>query len=153
MAFIYDADFTVHSVIDNLDDGGLPTGEPEINIVAASGFLKLSRTEDGEIFNIMYSESDEDGARTVTDITVEGGKVLLSRHGGVDYTISFSEGEEYEGIYSVPPYSFDMKVFTKRVRSSLSREGGELQMIYSMEVGGAEKSCRMKISVKTKKKS
>lgn len=153
MAFIYDADFTVHSVIDNLDDAGLPVGEPEVNILTVSGFLKISRTDEGEVFNMMYSESDEDRARTVTDITVEGGSVLLSRHGGVDYTIRFSEGEEYTGIYSVPPYSFDMRVYTKRVRSSLSREGGELQMIYSMEVGGAEKSCRMKISVKTKKKS
>lgn len=150
MAFIYDAEFTVHSVIDNLE-GGMPDGEPEINITTLEGFLKLERRDEGDVYYITYGEKDEYGGRTVTDIKIDGARVELSRRGAMDYNIVFEEGKSYSGIYAIPPYKFDMTVLTKKIRKNLSRTGGELQLIYSMNVGGGEKACRMKISVKTKK--
>ena len=43
-----------------------------------------------------------------------------------------------------------MTVRTKKIRSSLSEDGGEVQLIYSMNIGGQEKNVRMKISAKRK---
>ena len=62
----------------------------------------------------------------------------------------FSDGETFNTLYCVGPYSFDMTVRTKRIRNSLTVDGGELQLIYSMNVGGQEKNVRMRISAKRK---
>ncbi len=147
MAFIYDCDFTVHSVIDNLDEGGIPDGEPEVSITTELGFLKAEPADGTDKIYISYNEESE-GGRTHTEIVVDGGEVRLSRRGSADYDLTFKEGEECVGVYSVPPYSFDMRVLCKRVRNSMTREGGSLQIIYDMNVGGADKSCRMKITAK-----
>lgn len=147
MPFIYDCDFTVHSVIDNLDDVGMPDGEPEISITTVRGFLKAEAGESSDRLFISYSE-DGEGGRTHTDLALDGGRVKLSRRGAASYDLVFSEGEECSTIYSVPPYSFDMRVLCKKIRSSMTRGGGELQIIYSMTVGGAEKTCRLKITAK-----
>ena len=147
MAFIYDCDFTIHSVIDNLDEAGVPDGEPEISITTERGFLKAEPSEPQDKLYISYNEEGE-GGKTHTEIVIDGNKVKLSRRGSSSYDLVFGEGEECSCVYSVPPYSFDMRVNCKRVRNSMTREGGVLQIIYDMNVGGADKKCRMKITAK-----
>ena len=149
MAFIYDSRVTVRSVIDNLDAVGLPEGESEISITTHDAFLKVTPREEGDLIVISYSETVE-GDRIYTEITLDGGTVTLARHGATEYTIRFTEGEEYVGIYEVAPYKFDMRVLTKRIRNGVTRRGGELRINYSMNVGGAEKSCRMNIALEVK---
>lgn len=147
MAFIYDCDFTVHSVIDNLDDVGMPDGEPEISITTERGFLKAEPTEGGDRLYISYNENTE-GGRTHTELVIDGGAVRLSRRGSTNYDLDFTEGGECTTVYSVPPYSFDMRVLCKKIRNNITREGGDIQIIYSMTVGGADKNCRMKITAR-----
>ncbi len=145
MAFIYDVNITVHSVIENLTDSGLVDGEPEINIITIPGFLKAER--EGDVYYISYKEDTDEG-RALTDIRLSDGEVMLSRRGDSSYDIRFSLGEVHESIYRAGAYSFDMSVLTKKIRNSISREGGELQLIYKMTLGGADKNARMKITVK-----
>ncbi len=147
MPFIYDCNFTVHSVIDNLDDVGMPDGEPEISITTQVGFLKVEDMGGTDRLYISYNENT-DGERAHTELVVDGGRVKLSRRGSSNYDLDFAEGEECSTIYSVPPYSFDMTVFCKKIRNNLSRDGGYIQIFYSMSVGGADKACRMKITAK-----
>jgi uncharacterized beta-barrel protein YwiB (DUF1934 family) len=84
-------------------------------------------------------------------MTIDGGTLTLVRRGACEYDIRFTEGEGYEGIYAVPPYKFDMTVLTKRLRSDLTRRGGEIRINYNMAVGGADKSCRMHIKLEVKR--
>ena len=147
MAFIYDAEIRIHSVIEELDDSGLPTGEPEVNINTVPGFLKYDRTS-GDL-TVSYVEHNE-GERTLTDILLSDREVRLTRRGALTSDMIFRESEESTSLYTVGPYSFDMKLNTKRIRSDLTKDGGELSLIYTMNVGGAGKAARMKIRVTRK---
>ena len=136
---------TVNSVIDNLDDTGLPDGEPEINIFTTGGSLLIA--ERGK--KLSFTDESE-GQKTTSTLYVTDDKVVLHKRGDVEADMTFREGEEVKTVYRVGPYSFDMAVRTKRIRNSLTDEGGELALLYSMNVGGQEKNVRMKISAKRK---
>ena len=136
---------TVNSVIDNLSDAGLPDGEPEINIFTTDGTLALI---DGG-YLITFTE-EQDGGSATTNLYVYEGGVRLVKSGAITSEMRFSEGEEWSTLYCVGPYSFDMTVRTKKIRNSVTECGGELQLIYTMNVGGQEKNVRMKISSKRK---
>ena len=136
---------TVNSVIDNLSDAGLPDGEPEINIFTTDGTLALI---DGG-YLITFTE-EQDGGSATTNLYVYEGGVRLVKSGAITSEMRFSEGEEWSTLYCVGPYSFDMTVRTKKIRNSVTECGGDLQLIYTMNVGGQEKNVRMKISSKRK---
>lgn len=148
MAFIYDAEIRIHSVIDELDEAGIATGEPEVSINTLPGFLKYDRVS-GDI-TVSYAEYVE-GERVLTDILLSADTVTLKRRGALTSDMVFREGEVTKSLYTVSPYSFDMTLTTKKIRSSLTKEGGELSLIYTMNVGGADKAARMKIRVTLKK--
>ena len=132
---------TVRSVIDNVENG-LSVGDPEINLISASGSL----TAEDDVLTLMYAEEAE-GQRTDVTLSYRNGGVILSRRGSVVVDLVFEEGEECRTVYSVPPYKFDMTVDTRRIRSTLSPDGGELQLIYNMNIGGQDKRVRMHISI------
>ena len=136
---------TVNSVIDNLDDAGLPDGDPEINIFTTDGTLTV-----GDRGMRLSFEEENEGQKTTSALYLLGEKLLLQKRGAIESDMTFREGEEFTSIYKVGPYSFDMLIRTKRIRSSLSESGGEVQLIYSMNIGGQEKNVRMKISAKRK---
>ena len=136
---------TVNSVIDNLSEAGLPEGDPEINIFTTDGSLTL--IEGGYLLG--FTE-EQDGGSAHTDLYVYPDSVRLIKSGAITSEMHFSEGEMFNTLYCVGPYSFDMTVRTKRIRSSFTECGGELQLIYTMNVGGQEKNVRMKISSKKK---
>ena len=132
---------TVRSVIDNVENG-LSVGDPEVTVISASGSL----TAEGDVLTLQYAEEGE-GQRTDVTLSYRNGGIILSRRGSVVVDLVFEEGEECRSVYSVPPYKFDMTVDTRRIRSTLSEDGGELQLIYNMNIGGQDKRVRMHISV------
>ena len=132
---------TVRSVIDNVENG-LSVGDPEVTVISASGSL----TAEGDVLTLQYAEEGE-GQRTDVTLSYRNGGIILSRRGSVVVDLVFEEGEECRTVYSVPPYKFDMTVDTRRIRSTLSEDGGELQLIYNMNIGGQDKRVRMHISV------
>ena len=136
---------TVNSVIDNLSDAGLPDGDPEINIFTTDGTLSVF---DGG-YLLRFTEVQE-GGEAHTSLYITADNVRLVKSGAITSEMRFSEGEIFNTLYCVGPYSFDMTVRTKKIRNSLTEDGGELQLIYSMNVGGQEKNVRMKISAKRK---
>lgn len=143
MAFIREIKVTARSVIDDLDKNGLVTGEREENEEAGEGFL---HERGGGSYLITYTAESEND-RAVTDISVTAdGRVTLTREGGVQSKMEFMRGEEYKTVYSVPPYSFDMTVVTKRVDVSLTREGGVLRLNYLMTIGGQSRAVRMTVT-------
>lgn len=145
MKIIYDAEITVNSVIDNLSDDGFTEGEPEITILSSKATVKT----EGDKTEITYTE-ESDGNKTLCTLTLDSGRVLLSRRGAVECDFSFTEGESCSCIYKVPPYAFDMTVHTLKIRTSAGEGVFELRLIYLMNIGGQNKKVRMKISVKNK---
>ena len=146
MPEIYKAELTVHSVIDNLTDEGLPDGDPEINIFTTEGTIEFN----GSHATVSYTEKGE-GYVTECTLKDNGDSIALERRGAVECDIRFAEGEICKCIYRVPPYAFDMFVLTSKIRNSITVEGGELQLIYSMNIGGQSKKVRMKIKATMKK--
>lgn len=132
---------TVSSAIDNIEDG-MPVGDQERTVITADGSLT---NEDG-VLTIRYAEDGEEGQHTDCTLIYRDGAIALSRRGSVAVDLMFEVGEICTAVYSVPPYKFDMTVTAKKIRSNLTDRGGEIQLIYDMNIGGQDKRVRMYIA-------
>ncbi len=140
MPTIKEVKVKIESVIDNLDSAGLPEGESERNVSEATGFLRY----DNGNATLTYTEDGESG-HLESEIIYREGKVSVNRRGAIESNLDFVEGERTYSIYSVPPYKFDTELFTKRIRAEVCEDGGKIDLFYTMKIGGADKSARMKI--------
>ena len=129
------------SEIENLDEYGKSDTNMEISESSHTGAMKISA---GEI-SLSYRENTEGGS-VFSDVLIhESGAVTVRRSGAIDSTLHFDENEEYNTVYSLPPYKFDMTVKTTKIHNSLTAFGGTLEIFYEMTVGGAEKRVKMRI--------
>lgn len=140
MAIIKEKKFKISSVIENMTPSGLVDGEAERTEITPDGFLKIGE----DVTVITYTENTE-GGRVATDITLTETSVTVTRRGAVVSDMVFSEGDTHKSLYQVPPYSFDTEIYTKKIRNNMTRDGGRVDIFYTMKIGGAEKSVRMKI--------
>ena len=140
MTKIFEVKIKIESSIENLDSAGLPEGDAEKNSSVAAGFYRFS---DDEI-TLTYAEENE-GGRAESEIVYKNGCVSVKRKGAIESELIFEEGKSHSSLYVVPPYKFDATVTAKRVRVSLNQDGGTIDLLYNMKIGGAEKSARMKI--------
>ena len=134
----------IESTIADLDECGMPDGEPQISRTSHPGVMRVAADE----ISLSYRESDENGCVSCV-ITIRGGLVSVRREGAIVSVMLFDPDEPFKTIYSIPPYKFDMEITGKRIRSELSENGGRIDLRYSMKVGGAEKSAGMKIWILT----
>ena len=130
---------TVEGFIEDAEDELAP---PEKTSVTAKGIL-VAR---GGIILLNYTE-DSEGGKITSSLSVREVSVRLVRSGAVISDFLFSEEVSSRSVYQIPPYSFDVEIYTKKIRSSLSTEGGEVRIFYEMNIGGAKKKARMKITV------
>lgn len=130
----------IESAIDNLSPVGLPEGECEKSVSECLGSLRIN---DG-VISVTYTEQSE-GGEIRSEIVCREGVVTVRRSGAIESEMCFTEGEIHRSVYSIPPYRFDAEVKAKRVRTELTEDGGSIDLIYNMRIGGAEKSARMKI--------
>ena len=142
MAFVKEVTLVVKSTIENIENGVVDHSLDEVSESTVSGFMKP--TENG--FFLTYSE-EGDGGRTVCDITAEQNCVRVRRIGSVVSDLLFEVGAAHTSIYEVPPYRFDMTVEATKIRNTLSLGTGMLDLFYKMQIGGAEKKVRLRISV------
>ena len=134
----------IESTIDNLDSAGLTVGDTERTEEHSDGYLMHS----GGVYTLIYSTEGESG-RADSEITVSGSSVRVKREGSVSSDFLFCSGEEHKSLYSVGPYKFDVTIKTGRVRLDLDERGGKIDILYSMNIGGADKAVRMKIWMQT----
>ena len=131
---------SLKSIIDNLSETGLPSDDREVSESTAVGTLLLS--DRGAL--ISFAESSE-GGEIKTRIEITDRSVHVVRHGAIESDILFTEGISHSSVYGAPPYTFDMNVFTKRIRGDIERDG-RIDIFYDMEIGGAKKSVKMTLS-------
>lgn len=144
MAIIKEARIEVSSIIENLDDAGLAHGDIERTTSECCGYYNYV---DGRV-EITYCERT-DGGEVTTIVTVNGDAVRVVRHGAIESDMIFTRGNTHTSEYSIPPYRFECSVTTRRIRSSLDESGGGLDLLYNMNIGGADKAVRMKIWIST----
>lgn len=139
-------DITVRSYIDNVDgDGGV---DRELSESSHKGAMKISCGET----SLSYRENTEGGS-VFSDILIhQSGAVTVRRTGAIDSTLHFDESEEFNTVYSLPPYKFDMSVKTEGIKNTLSILGGMLEIKYEMTVGGAKKRVLMQIETSEEKR-
>jgi uncharacterized beta-barrel protein YwiB (DUF1934 family) len=135
-------EIVVSSVIENLDEGGIPYGDAERTETRT---LCETDTNNG-ITVIVYSEKTESGEVT-TSITLADSCVRVKRAGEVVSDFLFSEGERHKSLYSVSGYSFDCEIFTRRIRRQSTGAQTKIDIHYDMTIGGADKRVRMQILI------
>ncbi len=135
------AKITLKSIIDNLSDTGLPSDEREVAESTAIGTLTAS--DRGAVLS--FSEESE-GGQIRTKIEIIDGRVRVCRHGAIESDLLFSVGVAHTSVYGAPPYTFDMRIFTRKMRGEIGERGGSLDIFYDMEIGGAKKSVKMTVA-------
>lgn len=140
MPKIIDVTVKIESSIENLDGCGLPEGEPERTFSETVGRYKFS--EQSAI--LLYHENNDGGA-VRSEISYKDETLTVKRSGAIESNLQFKEGEIHRSLYCIPPYQFDAEVKPRRIRVGLDEQGGAIDLIYNMKIGGAEKSARMKI--------
>lgn len=142
---IKEAEIKISSVIESLDESGLSAGDTEKSESTHTGYYRIA---DGG-YSVSYTEEVE-GAKISSQVKVFSyGGVSVSRTGALESSFLFEEGAVHTSLYKVPPYTFDAEISTRKIRSSLSEEGGTLELIYNMKIGGAVRATRMKIWIST----
>lgn len=106
-------------------------GPDEMELVTA-GTLKR---DDRGGYTISYQESELTGLEgTTTVLRVDGRRVTLLREGNINSQMVFEEGRKHLSMYETPYGSLSIGVQTRRMRSTLSEAGGDLEIDYAIEV-------------------
>ncbi|MEL4106684.1 DUF1934 domain-containing protein [Oscillospiraceae bacterium WX1] len=133
-------------------------------LISIKGFQSTQYTDeesfeletDGEyavndgVIEFCYMESELTGyAGQKTSFVVEPERVVLTRAGGLNGEMIFSEGRKHHFVYETPYGSLTMGIDTKSITQSLGENGGDLEIHYSIDVDNVVMSRNsFKINVK-----
>lgn len=96
---------------------------------------------DGRI-SISYNETELTGMEgTVTTITFkmdEPGIITVLRTGSVYTALTLEEGRRHICVYKAQGVPFELYANAKRIRNSVTEDGGMLELIYTVETYGAD---------------
>lgn len=82
-----------------------------------------------------YQESEITGMEgTVTTFRVEDGMVTLTREGAVNSQMLFQKGRKHVFLYDTPFGAMTMGVDTQQLRTETDEHGGQLDIVYSVDV-------------------
>ena len=109
------------------------TEENSMNLLTQG---KLAQTKEG--YQISYEETELTGMEgTTTVFQIEGPRVTLLRTGSVCSQMVFEEGRRHHSLYATPYGNLEVGVSTSRLSSTIGRQGGELEIDYSIEIDHA----------------
>lgn len=103
----------------------------EMELVTAGSLVRDSRGG----YTISYQESELTGLEgTTTVLRVDGGRVTLLREGNINSQMVFEEGRRHLSMYETPYGALSVGVKTRRLRSTVSETGGDLEIDYAIEI-------------------
>lgn len=118
---------TIHSCARRDDDSEEPIS------LMTTGTLML----DEEKAVVSYQETlDESLPPQTVLVTVKDDQVTMIREGKYATQMVFARGQRYEGIYQTPFGEMDIAVFCTRLSYDLTEEGGEIFLVYQMDMNG-----------------
>lgn len=95
---------------------------------------RLERGSDGGI-TVSYQESELTGMEgTTTVVRVNGPCVTLLREGTINSQMVFEEGRRHLSMYETPYGSLSVGIDTRRMKSTLGEQGGDLEIDYAIEI-------------------
>ena len=122
------------------DENFVTTVESEGELYERGGKIKITYYED-EITGLIGCET------TLVFTKRDPGRVTMSRDGLVRTVLMFSEGERYISVYETEYGSFELGVVTEKCENTVTEDGGEMKIIYTVELRGARAE-RNEISIK-----
>ena len=131
----------IDSTVEDLDEAGLVENCDKTHTKAA-GTIEYN----GNTMRLSFEET-ADKITTESEIIIGDSEISVKRSGGCEYSFRFIEGKTTSSIYTVPPYSFDTEIYTRKIRKDFGNCGGKIALIYDMTIGGAKKKTRMNICV------
>ena len=86
-------------------------------------------------YPVSYQETELTGLEgTVTKLHIRDGQVTLLREGSINSQMVFEEGRRHLSMYETPYGALSIGVNTRRMRSTLSEAGGDLEIDYAIEI-------------------
>lgn len=95
---------------------------------------------------ILY-KTETDGDTVSSLIKAEADKVSIKRSGLVNTLIVYKAGEKRKFMYKLPYGEIEMELDTQSVDIALSRNGGEIKLVYLLTVQGETYYNSMKITI------
>ena len=112
-----------------------PGQEPEVIELVTEGTMTF---RDGG-WDICYEESDLTGlAGVTTTFRIERGQVTLRRTGKLRSEMVFREGVPHESLYQMEFGALLITVCAKQIEASLGDQGGNVDLVYSVEIEHGE---------------
>ena len=112
-----------------------PEQGPEIIELMTDGTLEF--TAGG--WDICYEESELTGlAGVTTTFRLEPGRVLLRRTGGLRSEMIFQEGVNHDSLYQIEFGALMITVCAKEIRANITERGGNVDLVYSIQIEGME---------------
>jgi len=106
-------------------------GPDEMELVTAG---KLMRNAAGGL-TVSYQESELTGLEgTTTKLHINGPMVTLLREGTVNSQMVFEEGRRHLSMYETPYGAMSVGINTRRVKSTLDENGGDVEIDYAIEI-------------------
>ncbi len=92
--------------------------------------------EDGsDGYTLSYQESELTGLEgTLTTFQIEKDRITLMRMGEVNSQMVFEEGRRHLSMYNTPFGALSIGISTRRMRSELRQDGGEIEIDYAIEI-------------------
>lgn len=90
---------------------------------------------DNGVAEFSYMESELTGyAGKKTSFVVEPDRVVLTRAGGLNGEMIFSEGRKHHFVYETSYGSLTMGIDTQSITQELNEDGGNLEIHYAIDV-------------------
>ena len=109
--------------------------EPETIELVTEGRL-MDCGDEGYTFS--YQESKLTGLEgTLTTFQVEPDRITLMRMGMVNSQMVFQLGKRHFSMYDTPYGALSIGINTRKMRSNLNEDGGEIEINYAIEIDHA----------------
>jgi uncharacterized beta-barrel protein YwiB (DUF1934 family) len=121
------------------------TGETETRETTAFGYIRT--TKDGLKLEYMENSSGSDGS--ITTVNLIGDNIVAMNTGGTNGTyMIFEEGKTHSCVLSNGYFPMELRVKTKQLKNTLSKNGGKLDVNYTVDIIGSQaENSRISLSV------
>ncbi len=92
---------------------------------------------DDDTATVTYQEIlDESIPPQTVHVTAKDDAVIMQRDGDYATQMVFHRGQRYEGVYQTPFGSMDMAIFCTRLQYDVNEDGGNIDLMYQMDLNG-----------------
>ena len=101
-------------------------------------------------YYILYEEtgfSEMRGSTTTIKVEENGGKVWVKRTGAMNSVMCYEVDKKHSCVYNFDFGSITMETEAKKIDANLDENGGELDMIYRLDMGAAKSENHLNISI------